>query len=77
MKRTHILASYDSSGDFQIIGEPGTYEEKAKELRDLRGSGSSKFDKAALISLKAGIRKRRPIPEPVKQSAKKKAATEE
>lgn len=72
-KANHVLASFDKAGSYEIVGGPFTYLEGRDELRKLQETGSSKIDKVALISLRRGTVKRRPIGNkaPAKKAAKK------
>ena len=74
MRNDHILVSVKPDRDYDIIGKPTTYEDAAAELKLLVEAGSDKYDKVALIALKSGVRKSRPIPSPAKTPSKKKSS---
>lgn len=71
IKNNHVLAAYDASGNFEIIGKPQSADEAKAALRKLQEEGSDSFEKVALINLRRGTDKRRPIPAKAKSQPKK------
>ena len=72
-KDNHQLAELDDTGNFSLLGSPGTYEDLSKELKALPSGESGSRKRVVLISLRAGIRKRQKVAAaPAKKAAKKK-----
>ena len=75
-KNNHLIAEYDDAGNFTPIGKPGPYDDLRAELLKLIDAGAAEEKKVCLISLRAGVRKKRRIPAKAKApAAKKKAST--
>ena len=70
-KANHLLAAYDDRGNYRPLGEPESYDSANAKLKE--GVAVAAGEKVALISLRAGVRKRRPGV--AKKAAKKKAAS--